>query len=61
MARRTEYGALFETVKTVVELHNDAARQLNAYEATDGANQVLSNTGAGTGPLTPRWISAPSA
>ena len=48
MARRTEYGALFETTKTVIELHNDIARQLNVIEATAGANQVLSNTGAGT-------------
>ncbi len=48
MARRNEYGGLWETLKTVIELHNDVARQLNVYEAEAGADQVLSNDGAGS-------------
>lgn len=48
MARRRLYGALWRSFEVVLELINDLALQANTQEATEGANQVLSNDGAGT-------------
>lgn len=46
MARRYIRAANWSGTETLVELYNDVARQLNVYEASAGANQVLSNDSA---------------
>ncbi len=48
MARRNLYGVLGNALLVVLEIINDLVLRTNTQEATEGANQVLSNTGAGT-------------
>jgi len=48
MARRTLYGGLWKTMLVVLEIVNDLVARTNTQEAEGGANQVLSNDGAGT-------------